>query len=341
MRTVKTRTHALTTILTATVAVSMTGISQAKADLDPALCGLGGAALGGVIGHQFGGGSGKDAMTVIGAIAGAVGAAQYCKQAQSPQDISNARNYERRALESGAPVEWSNPQYGRGVNSRSHVEKRGWYGQRECTMTRSVMSDQRGRYVNETVWCNDRGQWTQVTETTTIRQIHWGPRGPVETTTTTTTTTGRPGVPMAPPVITPPRAERLPYWIVSENRVANLAREVRRASDRESVQVARGYARDFSRDQQFLTLDQLGDVLRAVRFDAAREQVLLVLVDSVDQRYGSISNAISAFDQYSSRERARGILNRNDRGDRRDDRYDRRDDRYGDPRHRGPIGRTR
>lgn len=148
-------------------------------------------------------------------------------------------------------------------------------------------------------------------------------------------------MPMAPPVITPPRAERLPYWIVSENRVANLAREIRRASDRESVQVARGYARDFSRDQQFLTLDQLGDVLRAVRFDAARERVLLVLVDSVDQRYGSISSAISAFDQYSSREQARRILNRNDRGDRRDDRYDRRDDRYGDPRHRGPIGRTR
>ncbi len=334
MNTVKT----LTCLLTATVAVSLMKVSPAKADIDPALCGLGGAVVGGVIGNQFGGGSGKDALTVIGAIAGAVGGVQFCKPVQSSQDVTNARNYERRALDQGGPVEWSNPQYGRGMNSRSHVEKRGWHGSRECTMTRSVMSDQYGRYMNETVWCLDRGQWVAVTETTTISQIQWGARGPVQTTTTTTT---RPGVPMAPPVVMPPRAEQLPYWIVSENRAANLAREIDRAFDSDRVRIASDYARDFSRAQQFLTLDQLGSVLRAARFDSTRNQILRVLVAVVDQRYGSTANALSTFDHGSSRDEARRVLDGR-RGDGRRDGGRREDPRRDDHRrHDGPVGRFR
>lgn len=338
MTTVKT----LTCLLTATVAVSLVKVSPAKADIDPAICGIGGAVVGGLVGNQFGGGTGKDILTVLGAVAGAAGGVQFCKPVQSSQDVTTARNQERRALDSGSPVEWSNPQYGRGPNSRSHVEKRGWYGNRECTMTRSVMSDHNGRYVNETVWCNDRGQWVPVTETTTISQIQWGARGPVQT--TTTTTTGRPGVPMAPPVVMPPRAERLPYWIVSENRAANMASDIGRAFDSDRVRVAQDYARDFSRAQQFLTLDQLGDVLRAARFDSTRNQILPVLVNVVDQRYGSTSNALSAFDHGSSRDQARRVLDGRGGDGRRDDshrRDPRRDDRRDDRRHDGPVGRFR
>jgi outer membrane lipoprotein SlyB len=39
--------------------------------------------LGGVVGHQFGGGRGKDAMTVVGAVGGAVAGHQIEKQARA------------------------------------------------------------------------------------------------------------------------------------------------------------------------------------------------------------------------------------------------------------------
>lgn len=297
-------------VLIATTFLSF--LPQANADLDPALCGLGGAAAGAAVGSQFGGGDGKKAMIVLGAILGAAGGVQLCKPAQDQQDVTYARQNEQRVLEQGAPSDWSNPRYGRGNNSRSHIEKRGWYGDRECTMTRSVMHDRGGSYVNETVWCTQNGRWVQVSETTTIRQIQWGPRGPV----------GRPNAPM------PPRQERIPNWIVSDNRVANFAREVERAFDSDRPNVARSYVRDFQRSQQFMTLDQLADVIRAARFDSTRLEILSILVRVVDQRYGSIETAVSAFSHSSSKADARRILLGADRRDdrQRDWRDDRRDE---------------
>ena len=297
--------------LSLTIGLSYT--SQAQADLDPALCALGGGVAGGVIGGQFGGGDGKKALAIIGAIAGAVGGHGLCKSAQDQQDIDYARQNEQRVLQQGQPTTWSNPRYGRDTNSRSHIEKRGWYGDRECTMTRSVMQDRGGSYVNETVWCNQNGQWVRVSETTTIRQIQWGARGPV----------AGPSRPM------PPREERYPSRILSDNRVSGFASDVKRAFDSDRKGVVRNYVRDFQRDGKYLTLNQLGDVLRAATFDSTREDILPVLVGVVDQNYGSTEAALSAFNSSHSKDRARSILSRADRRDDRghDDRRDDRDDR--------------
>jgi hypothetical protein len=332
-------------VMTVTVALSTFGLANARADIDPALCGLGGGLAGGAVGNQFGGGNGKVAMTLFGAIAGAVIAGNACKRADNSDDIRYARQNERQMLMNGGgeSYEWSNPRYGQHQNAHSHVERRGWYGQRECTMTRSIMqSSDGGRYVNETYWCNDRGNWSQVTETTTIQQIDWTAQGPVQSTTTQTTTTysgGQPSMrqPMPPQVPAP--------WIISENQVERIHSEFERewAHPERAALEAAG---DLARGRQFMTLDQLGRLLKELRFDRDRQQVLSVLAPVVDQQFGSMSSVTSAYDFDRQGDEARRLLDQvrrdqqasprrdehwgHDRGGRPDFGRDRGDDRRGD-----------
>lgn len=334
-------------MLAMTVALSTLGLANAQADVDPAVCGLGGAVAGGVIGHQFGGGRGKDVMTILGAIAGAAGGASYCKQANNSEDIRIARQSERQMLMNGGndSYAWSNPRYGRQANAQSRIERRGWYGQRECTMTRSIMqSNDGGRYVNESYWCNDGGNWTQVTETTTIQRIDWTARGPVQSTTTQTTTTysGGPS-PMRP---MPPRMEAaLPRWIVNENRIARYQYDLRNARSHPEY-VAREIAGDLGQSNQFITLDQLGQLMRDLRYDIERERVLRVLAPYVDQQFGSIASVTRTYEvkvnayearrilDEAQRQKERGPRRDGRRGDRTDDRNDRDDGRRGSPHRR-------
>jgi hypothetical protein len=291
-------------MLAIALAISTFGLSAARADIDPAICGLGGALGGGAIGSQFGGGDGKTIMTIIGAIAGAAAAHNYCKQAENPEDIQIARQNEREMLMRGNQErhEWSNPRYGRQPNAHSQIERRGWYGNSECTMTRSVMqSSDGGRYVNETYWCNERGNWSQVTETTTIRQIQWGANGPVQSTTTETTTIYRDGRPPMPP---PPMA---PAWIVGENRIVRFQTDLER-DWAHPERAARDIASDLARSQQFITLDQLGLLLGKLRFDSERANVLREIAIFVDQQFGSISSVTRVYDFERGAEEARRVL---------------------------------
>lgn len=276
--------------------------STAKAgDIDPNICGVGGAIAGAAVGHQFGGGDGKKALTILGGILGAVAAHNYCKQADNSDDIGYARESERQMLERNSQdYQWSNPRFGRDHNSHSRIERRGYYGQRQCTMTRSVMRDRGGSYVNETYWCQDSGRWSQVTETTTIQQIQWGANGPVQTTTTTTVTSGGPQMP-------PGYRPSMPSRIVSENRMARFESEVQSAwpyHDRAAMDIAG----DLSMAGQVLTLDQLGSLLAIASFDSGRNKMLRHLAEVVDQRYGSISNALRSYTFDSYRAEAMQIL---------------------------------
>ncbi len=272
-------------------------------NIDPNICAAGGALAGAAVGHQFGGGDGKKALTILAGILGAVAAHNYCKQADNSDDIRYARDNERQMLErnSHEPYEWSNPRFGRERNSHSRVERRGWYGQSECTMTRSVMRDRGGSYVNETYWCQDSGRWSQVTETTTINEIQWGANGPVQTTTTTTVTSGRPHMPHE---YRPP----MPSRTVGENRITRFEREIQQAwpnHDRAAVDIAR----DLSMAGQFLTMDQLGRLLAIPSFDSGRNKMLQVLVRVVDQRFGSTHEALRSYTFDSHRNDAYRILN--------------------------------
>lgn len=283
-------------------------VSTAQADIDPAICGLAGAAAGGAIGSQFGGGDGKKAIAIIGAIIGGVAAHNYCKEANHSDDIRIARENERRLMKQNTAesVPWCNPRFGRDYNSHSRIEKRGWYGERECTMTRSVMNDRGGSYVNETYWCSNRGGWSQVTETTTIQQIQWGARGPIQTTTTTTTVTGGPSMGAWPPPA-PPFRPVPPSWIVSENGMARYEADVRRAWPHHE-RAARGIAIDLSRTGEFITLDQLGRLLAIASFDDNRTAMLRELMPVVDRRFGTPTEALRSYVFDSYREEARRIL---------------------------------
>jgi surface antigen len=311
--------------VTITLAISTLGPAKAMADIDPAVCGAAGLLGGGAIGNQFGGGNGKIAMTILGAFAGAVTSHNYCKQAQDPEDIRMARQNEREMLMRGSeqPREWSNPRYGRHANAHSSVAERGWYGNNQCTKTRTVtQASDGGRYVNETLWCNDGGQWTDVTETTVSSQIRWGANGPVQSTTTQTTTTydgGRRPLP-------PQRPAMLPQWIVNENRIARFQDDLKQSWPRYE-DGAREIARDLSRAQQFMTLDQMGRLLRRLGFDSERDQVLQVLAPYVDQQFGSMASVTAAYRFDREGQKAGRFLDRIQREKEIGSRHDRRGDR--------------
>tara|TARA_R110002124_G_scaffold104531_3_gene254707 strand:+ start:205 stop:666 length:462 start_codon:yes stop_codon:yes gene_type:complete len=74
-----------------------------------------GAVAGGVIGNQFGGGSGKVAATALGIVAGGLIGSELGRSLDE-QDRRRAANAEYQALENGrigSPVVWRNPDNGR------------------------------------------------------------------------------------------------------------------------------------------------------------------------------------------------------------------------------------
>ncbi len=73
---------------------------------------LGGAVVGGVVGNQFGRGQGKVVATVAGALLGGLAGNQIGAMLDD-NDRQRAAYAESRALGSGAPTAWRNPQSGR------------------------------------------------------------------------------------------------------------------------------------------------------------------------------------------------------------------------------------
>ncbi|MEP0519648.1 MAG: RT0821/Lpp0805 family surface protein [Hyphomicrobiales bacterium] len=76
---------------------------------------LAGAVAGGVVGNQFGGGSGKAVATTLGVIAGGLIGSELGRSLDA-QDRRRAQNAEYQALEYGrvgSPVVWRNPDSGR------------------------------------------------------------------------------------------------------------------------------------------------------------------------------------------------------------------------------------
>jgi surface antigen len=73
-----------------------------------------GAAAGGLVGSQFGGGAGKGALTVVGVLAGAFVGSQVGRSLDE-NDLAYARRSQQQAFEagrSGEPVAWRNPDTG-------------------------------------------------------------------------------------------------------------------------------------------------------------------------------------------------------------------------------------
>lgn len=88
-----------------------------------------GAAAGGLIGSQFGGGSGQLAATAVGTLAGALIGAHFGRS-MDRADMMYAERAHYGALDSGRRTQWRNPQsghYGHVEPGPSH-----YYGRREC-----------------------------------------------------------------------------------------------------------------------------------------------------------------------------------------------------------------
>ena len=107
---IKTLIAGLFAILFLTNCTATTGQTVSKADTYT----LGGAVVGGIIGNQFGSGSGKDAATILGVIIGS----QWGHNVGSQLDHYETIKHEKvayRAFEyakDGVPVTWENPNTG-------------------------------------------------------------------------------------------------------------------------------------------------------------------------------------------------------------------------------------
>jgi len=124
---------------------------------------LAGAVVGGVIGNQFGKGSGKVAATFAGAVIGGVVGNKIGKDLDA-RDRELARQAEYDAWERGTPgrpVRWRNPDNGR----YGEIVPEAYYdraGARCRDFVHSVWIDGRRQQMRGTACRNPDGTWTQV-----------------------------------------------------------------------------------------------------------------------------------------------------------------------------------
>jgi surface antigen len=122
-----------------------------------------GAITGGIIGNQFGKGSGKVAATLAGAVIGGIVGNAIGKDLDA-RDRELAREAEYDAWERGAPgkkVSWRNPDNGR----YGEVIAEGYHtrGSSRCRhFVHSVWIDGRRQQMRGTACRNPDGTWTQV-----------------------------------------------------------------------------------------------------------------------------------------------------------------------------------
>jgi len=124
---------------------------------------LAGAVVGGIIGNQFGKGSGKVAATFAGAVIGGVVGNEIGKSLDA-RDRELARQAEYDAWERGTPgrpVRWRNPDNGRygEIVPEAYYERA---GARCRDFVHSVWIDGRRQQMRGTACRNPDGTWTQV-----------------------------------------------------------------------------------------------------------------------------------------------------------------------------------
>lgn len=118
---------------------------------------VGGAVAGGVIGNQFGGGSGRVAATAVGAIAGGLIGANVGRQLDN-NSRQAALNAEYNALEGGQPVSWqgSNGAYGNVVPQQTYQ-----VGSQNCRRySHTIYIDGTPQESTGTACRNPDGTWT-------------------------------------------------------------------------------------------------------------------------------------------------------------------------------------
>ena len=124
---------------------------------------LSGAVIGGVVGNQFGGGSGKIATTAIGALAGGVIGGNIGRGLDNPSR-DRALQAEYTALEkgrSGVPVNWqgTNGTYGHVVPQQTYQ-----VGSSNCRRyTHEIYIDGTPKKASGTACRNPDGTWTPLT----------------------------------------------------------------------------------------------------------------------------------------------------------------------------------
>jgi len=122
-----------------------------------------GAAAGGILGNQIGGGKGKIATTALGAVIGGIVGSEIGRS-MDRQDRILAQQAELAALErgeSGRPSRWRNPDNGRyGDVVPGPPFRRGEYDCREYTHT--IYIDGRPQAMRGTACRNPDGTWRNV-----------------------------------------------------------------------------------------------------------------------------------------------------------------------------------
>src|SRR5260221_8352711 len=124
---------------------------------------LGGAALGGIVGNQFGGGGGKGLLTAVGVVAGAL-AGGYVGRQMDPADHACVG----RTLEStptGQTVAWQNPQNGAQYRVTPTGNFQGSNGQPCRNFTTQAVIDGRNQDVAGTACRQPDGSWKTVDAT--------------------------------------------------------------------------------------------------------------------------------------------------------------------------------
>jgi surface antigen len=120
---------------------------------------LGGAALGGLVGSQFGKGGGNVAATVAGVVLGGLAGRELGKSLADDNDRDRAAQAERDAVERDRSVTWSNPDTGRRGTVepvRSYTDSAG----RRCRDYIHTVETPDGRQSDHATACRDEdGNW--------------------------------------------------------------------------------------------------------------------------------------------------------------------------------------
>jgi surface antigen len=121
---------------------------------------LGGAALGGLVGNQFGGGSGKGLMTAVGVVGGALAGGYVGRQMDPADHACVGRSLEHTPT--GQTVAWHNPQNGAQYRVTPTANFQGPGGQPCRNFTTQAVIDGQNQQVAGTACRQPDGSWKTV-----------------------------------------------------------------------------------------------------------------------------------------------------------------------------------
>jgi surface antigen len=121
---------------------------------------LGGAALGGLIGNQFGGGSGKGAMTALGVVGGALAGGYVGRSMAGPDQACVGNSLER--VPTGQTAAWRNPDNGAQYRVTPTRTYKGARGQTCRDFVSTAVIDGQEEQVEGTACRQRDGSWKTV-----------------------------------------------------------------------------------------------------------------------------------------------------------------------------------